>query len=135
MEHTLWVNNYFLTKVNTTSMNEAIRTIKNMTSDENMFELISVFDTPYEEGDIPISDMELYSDDKFISYDTLHDIIKEYDYCYTVCQNQLERIEFYDYQIKLGHNEYKELMDIAENIIDDMQKSMTKIYWMLREKR
>ena len=82
MEYTLWVNRYFLTKVKATSMNEAIRSIKNMTSDENMFEWISVFDTPYEEGDIPILDLELYCYDKFISYDTLHDIINEYDYCY-----------------------------------------------------
>ena len=135
MEYTLWVNRYFLTKVKATSMNEAIRSIKNMTSDENMFEWISVFDTPYEEGDIPILDLELYCYDKFISYDTLHDIINEYDYCYTVCQKQLEKIEFYDYQIKLGNNDYKELMDVADNIIDDMQKHMEKIYWMLREKR
>ena len=135
MEYVLLVNDYFLTKVLATSIDTATYRVTHMTTDENMFEHVKVFGTFTEEGDIPFSDMHLYMDYKYIDYATLTSIVDEYDYLYSVCQNQMEKQYFYAEQIDLGNNEYKDALEVTNNVIDFVSKQMDKIYWTVHEKR
>lgn len=135
MEYVLLVNSYFLTKVLATSLNGAVYRITHMTTDENMFESVKVFGTFTEEGDIPFSDMHLYMGYKYIDYVTLTSIINEYDYLYSVCKDQMERQYYYAEQIELGNNEYKDALEVTNNVIDFISKQMEKVYWTIHEKR
>lgn len=134
MEYVLLVNDYFLTKVLATSIDTATYRVSHMTTDENMFEHVKVFGNLIEEGDIPFSDMHLYMDYKYIDYATLTSIVDEYDYLYSVCQNQMEKQYFYAEQIDLGNNEYKEALEVTNNVIDFVSKQMEKIYWTMHKK-